>query len=187
MPDVQLIRFNKFLKTPDGRTVGSTQAQFIPTQIIRKSSRVGIPYLRGDLNMPLNDDGTFAPGKFQTDPNTGQEIYNESPIRVFDIDKAMQDVTRGLLTVKGTNYLSPNFGTSLATLVNKRKISDVAPQIVGEVENVLGYLAQFNEGYANTELVAGIVSLDAVEDNYTINLELVVRTAEGSQGSLLLT
>jgi len=187
MPDIQIFKFNKYKRTPQGQLIGPTDYQFVPIQTLRKSTSVGIPSMRGDLNMPLNDDGTFAAGEWMINPNTLVNTFYESPIQVYDVDKAMQDVTKGLLTVRGTNYLAPNYGTTIGTLANKRKLGDVATRITGEVQFILGYLAQANEGTSDTELVSELVSLTGKEEKQTINLELTVRTLEGSQGSLLLT
>ena len=187
MPDIQIFKFKKYKRTSQGQLIGPTDFQFVPIQILRKSTSIGIPSMRGDLNMPLNDDGTFAGGEWKINPNTLVNTFYESPIQVFDVDKAMQDVTKGLLTVRGTNYLAPNYGTSIGTLVNTRKLSDVATKITGEVQFILGYLAQSNNGFGDSEVVSDIVSLTGKEDKQTINLELTVRTLEGSQGSLLLT
>ena len=169
MPDLQVLTFTKNQQAPQGTTVAS------------------IPSMRGDLNMPLNDDGTFGPGKWQTNPNTGVRVFNESPLIVSDVDKAIQDTVKGLLTVRGSDYLAPSYGTVLSSLVNTRKIGDVATQITAEVQYLLGYLAQANSGTPDTEIVSDIVSLNGKQDRQTINLELTVQTLGGSQGSILLT
>ena len=130
----------------------------------------GVPQPRGEITLGLNNDGTFASG----------------PVFVTGIDRAVQDVIKGLLTVRGTNYLVPNYGTSLSSLLNTRKLSSVSANITAEIQDLLGYLSKFTAQEDETERVEELTNLKATESLDTINLELTVKTGAGQTASVSL-
>lgn len=125
---------------------------------------------RVELDIKLKSDGTF----------------DEGPIFLEGIDRSIQDVVKGILTTKGTNYMAPNYGTSINNLIHASKLGDVSGRITSEIQTLLGYLAKFTLDEDETERIEELVSLKAKENVDTIELELTIRTGGGETASILV-
>lgn len=123
----------------------------------------GFVQTRADLNIPLNSKGEF----------------DAEPIFVTGLDKAIQDVTKGLLTVLGSHLLAPNYGTNLKSLINTRKLSDIAEQLTEEVQTLLGYVATFNADQPLDEQIIELVDLEANENIRDLTLTATIKTGAG--------
>lgn len=130
----------------------------------------GFTQPRVELDMKLKSDGTF----------------DEGPIFLEGIDRSIQDVVKILLTTKGTNFMVPNYGTSINNLIHARKLGDVSGRITSEIQTALGYLGKFTLEEDETERVEELVSLKAKENIDTIELELTIRTGGGETASILV-
>jgi hypothetical protein len=115
---------------------------------------------RGDIEIPLDGAGQFK----------------DNPTLVSGLSKANQDLAKGLLTIIGSNYLAPNYGTNLQTLVSSRKLDDVADRITSDIQLLLAYLANFNVDQPSSEQFLELIDLQAEETLDTIELNLTVRT-----------
>ena len=86
-------------------------------QVLRFDS--GTPIRYADLNIPLNTDGTFG----------------GNPVFLSDLDKAIQDLVKGLLTLVGTNNLAPNYGTSIKALLNARNVGQINTRLLEQIRD----------------------------------------------------
>jgi hypothetical protein len=130
----------------------------------------GVPVRYAELNLPLNADGTFE----------------EGPIFLFGLDKAIQDLVKGLLTVLGTSTLAPNYGTILSGLLNARKASQISGKVVAQIRYLLGYLGTFNANESLDERIDQILSIKSKENGQSLSLEITLRTGSGSTGTVTL-
>lgn len=137
-------------------------------KLIRIVNRMTQP--RVELDMKLKADGTF----------------DEGPVFLEGIDRSIQDVVKGLLTTKGSNFMVPNYGTNINNLIHARKLGDVSGQLTSEIQTLLGYLGKFTLEEDETERVEELVSLKAKEVSDTIELELTIRTGGGQTASILV-
>jgi len=126
------------------------------------------PQPRGDMDISLDGNGQFLDG----------------PVFVSGSDRVVQDTVRGLLTRLGSNYLAPNFGTIIKTLLHARNVGDISGQLTSEVQFVLAYLAQFNSTESLSEQLAELVNLQAKQATDTIELNLTVKTGTGTSASV---
>jgi hypothetical protein len=124
----------------------------------------GVPSKYGDLNLPLNSDGTF-------------EVTG--PAFLSGIQRATQDLVRALLTLKGTNNLALNYGTSIKSLLNARNSSLIGGQLVREINYMLGYLGDFNSTEDPSEQISNLISLKTTNALQSVNVELKVSTLSG--------
>jgi len=124
----------------------------------------GVPARYGDLNIPLNSDGTFG----------------GDPVFISGTDKAIQDLTKGLLTLLGTNRLAPNYGTNLKSYLYSRSTSLVNDKILNEIRYLLGYLGNFNSSQDPTEQIDRVVSIKTTSELQSISVEMVVQTLGGT-------
>jgi hypothetical protein len=118
---------------------------------------------RADLQMPLDARGQF----------TGELVT------VSDSDKAIQDVVKGILTVYGTNFLSPGYGTHISVTAGKRAI-DLNSQITSEVQQLLGYLTEFNKDQPASEQIVELVNLEARQSIDKLEVNMMLRTGTGA-------
>lgn len=127
---------------------------------------------RAEIYIPLDSNGQF----------------NAEPAFVEGIDRVMQDVAKGLLTVKGSNYLAPNYGTNLSTLTRGVKFSDIETQVTEEVQTVLGYIASFTASEENAaEQLTDLVSLDVNETIGSIDLQITVQTGSNETTTVVFS
>jgi hypothetical protein len=131
----------------------------------------GVPIRYADLNIPLNSDETFR----------------EGPVFLSGLDRAIQDLVKGILTVQGTSTLAPNYGTLISTLLNARKASQIGTKLVGQIRFLLGYLGTFNENESLDERIDQIISIKSTENTQSISLDITLRTASGSTGTVTIT
>jgi len=123
---------------------------------------------RGDIDMTI--------GVTQAD---GSEPFLDGPVFISSSEKVVQDVVKGILTLRGTNTLAPEYGTNVNKLLHARKISGISSQLNGEINTLLGYLSEFNADQPLDEQIASLASLKAKESHDTIELDLVVQTGSG--------
>ena len=130
----------------------------------------GVPTRYADLNIPLNQDKTFR----------------EGPLFIEGLDKAVQDLVKGLLTLQGTNTLAPNYGTGISGLLNARRASDVSNKIVSQIRYLLGYLGTFNADESLDERIDEVIGIKAKDGDRSLQLEITLRTGNGSTGTVTL-
>jgi len=134
----------------------------------------GVPSRYGELDIPLNGDGTFEA--------TG-------PSFVSGIERATQDLVRGMLTQKGTNRLALNYGTNLSSLLNTRNggNSQIGNQLVREIQYLLGYLGDFNSSEDPSEQINNLISIKSTNGLQTVNVELKVETLSGETTAVTIS
>lgn len=125
---------------------------------------------RADLEFTFNADGTFAQG----------------PTFVTDTDRVVQDIVKGILTVRGSNYLAVWYGTHISELVNTRSLDEIQEELTIQFQELLGYLVQFTLEEVPAERVEELVHLKATENQGTINVELTVKTGGGQIASIFI-
>lgn len=125
---------------------------------------------RAELDFVLNADGTFA----------------EGPTFLTGIDRAIQDVVKALLTLLGSNFLAPEYGTSIDTLIHARKLPQVAERLNLEVQDALGYIVNFTLNEDPSERIEDLISLEATERVNTIEMDLKVQTGGGQTASITI-
>jgi hypothetical protein len=123
---------------------------------------------RGDIEMTIG----------VTQAN-GSEPFLDGPTFISSSDKVIQDVVKGILTLRGTNTLAPEYGTSINKLLHARKVSGISAQLNGEMNTLLGYLSEFNADQPLDEQIVSLVSMKAQESHDTIELDLVLQTGAG--------
>jgi hypothetical protein len=124
-----------------------------------------------DFEMQFNADGTFAGG----------------PTFISGSDKIIQDVAKGLLTILGSNALTPNYGTRMSSLLHSRGLENVSSQLVAEINYLLGYLGDFNADQPLSEQAEELIELKAKEGTGTIDLAMIIRTGTGQHIGVTLS
>jgi len=123
---------------------------------------------RAELEFVLNADGTFA----------------EGPAFITGIDRVAQDIVKILLTLLGSNFLAPEYGTSIDGLIHARKLSQVSERLNLEVQDGLGYLVNFTLDEDPSERVEDLISLEATDEVDTIRMDLKIQTGGGQTASI---
>jgi len=141
---------------------------------------------RGDIEMSIGAPVRFFIGADQQ-ADFDTEPFLDGPTFISGSNKIIQDVVKGILTLRGTNTLAPEYGTSVSSLLNTRKINDISAQLNGEINTLLGYLSDFNADQPLDEQVGSLVSLQAKEANDTIEIDLVVQTGSGQTAGVTIT
>ena len=124
----------------------------------------GVPARYGELELPLNSDGTF-------------DVVG--PTFVSGIQRATQDLVRGLLTQQGSNNLAHNYGTNIKGLLNSRFTTPIGGKLVSEIQYMLGYLGDFNSSEDPSEQISDIISIKSTNELQSVGVELKVQTLSG--------
>lgn len=130
----------------------------------------GVPLRYAELNIPLNTDGTFGGG----------------PVFLSGLDKAIQDLIKGILTLIDTNNLAPNYGTNIGSLLHARKANDISNKLVAQIRYLLGYLNTFNNNESMDERIDEVLTIKATENGQSLSLEITLRTGSGSTGTVTI-
>jgi len=133
-----------------------------------------IPRRKADIVMSLYSDNPRLVNKFK-----------DGPLFVSGSERIVQDVIKGLLTFRGSDFLAPNYGTSIPTLVGSKRLSDVSDRLTNEVQDLLGYLGSFNSNEPLSEQVAELTSLDAKEEGGMVSVSLTVTSATGKVSTVV--
>jgi len=131
----------------------------------------GVPAQYADLNLLTSNNGRFVDG----------------PVFVSGIDKAVQDLIRGLLTVKGTNALSPNYGTFISSLINAPNLPQINSQLLEQIRFLLGYLNSFNVGQPDSERITDIISIQSKQETRSISLQITLKTADNAVSTVVIS
>ena len=127
-----------------------------------------IPRRKADIVMTLFEGNPRLTNKFA-----------DGPIFVSGSERVVQDVTKGILTEKGSDFLAPNYGTTVPNLIGSRRLADISDQLTNEIQFLLGYLGQFNINEPQSEQIAELTKLEAQEEGGTVSVSLSVTTATG--------
>lgn len=60
-------------------------------------------------------------------------------------EKIVQDITKFLLTIKGSNFLFKNYGTQISKIIGTRKINDITDELKQEIIYTLKYVKEINK------------------------------------------
>ena len=137
-------------------------------QVLRFENDTPIRY--ADLNIPLNTNGTFG----------------GNPVFLSDLDKAIQDLVKGLLTIIGTNNLAPNYGTSIKALLNSRNMGQTNTRLLEQIRYLLGYLGTFNANEPASERIDEVLSIKSTPGTQSISLEITLKTGSGTTSTVTL-
>jgi len=106
--------------------------------------------------------------------------FSDEPTFVTGIDQVTQDTVKGMLTLYGSDYLAPNYGTNINKYLHARKLNDVATQLSSEIQTVLGYIAQYNANQDPSEQLVELIDLQAEEGIDSITIKTTIRTGTGA-------
>lgn len=125
-----------------------------------------------DLKLLSSEDGLFY-GTFND-----IVIENHDMLLCDGKNKIAQDVVKIMLIELGSNYLFPNYGTSISSLINQRKTSTVMKGLRDEILYALSYVVQINA--AETINIQKVISVDIKEgaNYYNVTMKLQLTNGE---------
>jgi len=116
----------------------------------------GRNYVSRSLEVRL--DGTLQNkdiNYMETSPNTFTFTIGYTPTvgQIMKVDytfdnadeKIAQEIVKIFLTLRGTNFLAPNYGTNIPNLINIRKISTLSKDVRDQIVYALTYVKKINE------------------------------------------